>query len=131
MKKDHPAYDRSMWKGAPRENFARAQQLRANMTADEKLLWERLKQNQLGYRFRWQHPVQKFIVDFYCHELRLVIEVDGGYHQNHEQKKSDAEREKLLEFQDLTIMRFTNEEVTNDIEEVINTIKTKIEGLKS
>ncbi|MGM0934487.1 MAG: endonuclease domain-containing protein [Bacteroidota bacterium] len=130
MKKDHPGYDSSMWKGAPPENFAKAQRLRANMTADEKLLWEGLKQNQLGYKFRRQHPIHKFIVDFYCHELGLVIEVDGEYHQNQEQIKLDSEREKLLEFQDLTILRFTNKEVSNNIEEVIKTIKNNIEGLK-
>lgn len=130
MKKDHPSYDSSMWKGAPPENFSRAQRLRANMTTEEKLLWKRLKQNQLGYKFRRQHPIHKFIVDFYCHELGLVIEVDGEYHLNQEQIELDAEREKLLEFQDLTILRFTNKEVTNDIETVINSIKNKLEELK-
>ncbi|QED39088.1 endonuclease domain-containing protein [Antarcticibacterium arcticum] len=112
-----------MYKGAPPENFAKAEILRKNMTEPEKLLWNRLKNNSWGYKFRRQHPLHIFIVDFYCHSLKLVIEVDGGYHESPAQKLKDKERSEIIEFQDLTILRFSNEEVINRIEKVLVAIE--------
>ncbi|MBZ9728702.1 endonuclease domain-containing protein [Salegentibacter sp. JZCK2] len=130
MKKDHPGYNKSMWKGAPLENFAIARKLRQNMTSSEKMLWEHLNNNQLGYKFRRQHPLQSFIVDFYCHQFKLVIEIDGGYHNSKKQKVADQEREELLQFQELHILRFTNEEVVENIQKVIEQILKKMDELK-
>ena len=79
----------SMFYGAKRKIFERAKELRENMTDAEKILWTRLKSNQLGVRFKSQHPINIFIVDFYCHKYKLVIEVDGDYHK--EQKDYDEE----------------------------------------
>jgi len=70
-----------------------------------------LENSKLGYKFRRQHPIHKFIVDFYCHKLKLIIEVDGKYHESEGQKNSDLERSELLTFQGIKIIRFTNEEV--------------------
>lgn len=127
MKKKFPNYDESMWKGAPQENFLKATELRRNMTEAEKVLWERLRNNQLqGIKFRRQHPVHLFIADFYCHKHKLIIEIDGEYHHTEDQKSKDCERTKLLEFQGLKILRFTNEEVINSTESVINKIKHEI-----
>ena len=127
MKKDNPYYDQGMWKDAPSTNFVKAEALRENMTAAEKLLWYELQIPPFKkYRFRRQHPVQQFIVDFYSHRLRLAIEVDGKYHDSLEQKKLDLERTEVLEFNGLQIVRFNNEEVFEDIKIVLENLKAKI-----
>ncbi len=82
--------NREMFYGAGPEIFAKAKILRQKMTTAEKLLWQRLKENQLGYRFKPQHPIDIFIADFYCHALKLVIEVDGQIHDH--QKDYDEGR---------------------------------------
>jgi len=66
--------------GASSRIFINAKSLRSNMTFAEKLLWSRIRNNQLGYHFRRQHPASNYIVDFYCHKLQLVIELDGSIH---------------------------------------------------
>ena len=117
-----------MWKGAGSELFKRAEKLRERMTKAEVRLWEELENSQLdGYKFRRQHPIHKFIVDFYCHKLKLIIEVDGKYHESDEQKNSDLERNELLTFQGIQIIRFTNEEVLNNIDHVLKRVRKKIE----
>ena len=116
-----------MYKGAPPDSFAKAKFLRDNMTDAEKLLWEKLKDNKLkGFKFRREHPIHIYIVDFYCHKLKLIIEIDGGYHDSKEQKLLDAERSEILKFQELEIIRFANEEVLGNIEFVIRKIEEKI-----
>jgi len=130
MNKTHPYYDDSMWKGAPPSSFALAEQLRSHMTKAESLFWEQIRNKQFkGYKFRRQHPVHKYIVDFYCHKLKLIIEIDGGYHKTSTQKKADLERSKLLEFQDLQVVRFTNEDVLNNIDKVLRELEQKINVL--
>ena len=127
MSKDNPYHDQSMFKGAPESSFVKAKKLRENMTEAEKTLWEFLKNDQLeGFKFRRQHPVHLFIVDFYCHKLKLVIEIDGEYHDTKEQKELDNTRTELLKFQDLHVIRFTNEEVLNNIDAVVTAIKKEI-----
>jgi|SRR5690606_28527118 len=131
MKKDNLHHDNSMWKGASKETFLKAQALRNNMTATEKMLWERLSNNQLeGLKFRRQHPILFYIADFYCHALHLVIEIDGGYHETAEQKEKDKERTALLMSNKITVIRFTNEAVLNNIDEVIKEIVVTIQNLK-
>jgi len=115
-----------MFRGAPAENFRKAELLRLNMTPAETLLWEKLKDNQLGVKFRRQHPIHLFIVDFYCHEQKLIIEIDGEYHNSIEQIQKDIEREGLLIFQDLTVLRFTNAEVLEKTGMVLKKIKDRI-----
>lgn len=132
MKKLTPNYDDGMWKGAPPESFAKAKILREKETNAEKLLWEKLKGNQLeGIKFRRQHPINLYIADFYCHKCRLIIEIDGEYHFSDDQRIKDEERTKMLEFNDLHVIRFTNEEVENNIEYVLQQIKNKIDELKN
>ena len=104
--------------------FIKAAFLRENMTLAEKKLWQRLSKNQLGVRFKAQHPIDIFIVDFYCHKLKLVIEVDGLIHK--EQKDYDEGREMELENLGLMVVRFTNEDIIHDIENVILKIKKVI-----
>ena len=126
MKKENPYHENSMFKGATSENFRKAELLRLNMTPAETLLWEKLKDNQLGVKFRRQHPIHLFIVDFYCHEKKLIIEIDGEYHNSKQQIQKDFEREELLIFQDLSILRFTNEEVLEKTDMVLKKIKDRI-----
>ena len=131
MKKLKPNHDEGMWKGAPSDSFTKAQFLRRNETIAEKLLWEKLRNNQLeGLKFRRQHPVNIYIADFYCHKFKLIIELDGDYHNQEEQKQKDEVRTEVLRLNDLKIIRFKNEEVEQDINQVLTTIKNKIEQLK-
>lgn len=127
MKEVKPNYDEGMWKGAPVSSFLKAKILRKEETASEKLLWEKLRGNQIkGYKFRRQHPVNLFIADFYCHQLKLIIEVDGEYHLSKEQAISGQERTNVLNANGLDVMRIKNEEVLNDIISVMSKILIRI-----
>ena len=106
----------SMFYNAPAYIFERAKHMRANMTPSEQKVWEFLKGKQiLGLRFRPQHPMDIFIADFYCHPLKLVIEIDGGIHRSNDRREYDLGREAELERWDIKIVRFTNEEIEKDI----------------
>ena len=113
-----------MFYGAKRTIFQNAELLRKNMTPAEKCLWQRLNKNQLGVRFKAQHPVDIFIVDFYCHKHKLVVEVDGKIHLS--QKEYDEGRTAELDRFDLKVIRFTNEEVLNKTDWVVEEIKKYI-----
>ena len=112
-----------MFLGANPNLFAAARELRCHETEAEKLLWSKLSNKQLGVRFRRQHPIYSYIADFYCHSHRLVVEEDGPIHNSTENKFYDTIRtEGFAEF-NIKVLRFTNKEVVNDIERVIETIK--------
>ncbi len=113
-----------MFYGAKAEIFQYALELRQNMTKAEKALWNRLNKNQLGVRFKAQHPINIFIADFYCHKHKLVIEVDGDIHKK--QKEYDEGRTFELEHFGIEVIRFTNEEIFHNIEEVIRKIETTL-----
>jgi len=114
--------------GANADTLQKASELRKNMTNSEKLLWEKIRNKQLnGYKFRRQHTISNFIADFYCHRVKLVIEIDGGYHNNEEQKEYDIGRTVELNELGITVIRFTNSEVENEIEKVIEAIKKYLE----
>lgn len=103
----------------------KARQLRSNSTATEEMLWELLRNRQLGdKKFRRQHPLEDgYILDFYCDESRLAIEIDGAQHNEAIQKKYDASRTSDIEFiYGIKILRFSNREVLEDIEKVLKTI---------
>ncbi|MBC7845879.1 MAG: endonuclease domain-containing protein [Flavobacterium sp.] len=118
-----------MWKGASSQIFSNAKKLRENPTEAEELLWLALRNNQVdGYKFRRQHPISIYIADFYCHKLKLVIEIDGGYHLTEEQQVLDKERTCTIEFQGLKVVRFTNEDVLLKLPEVIDKIKEFIKS---
>jgi very-short-patch-repair endonuclease len=114
----------AMFYGAKRSIFQNAEVLRKDMTVAEKKLWDRLNKSQLGVRFKAQHPIDIFIADFYCHKFKLVVEIDGGIHET--QKEYDEGRTAELESWGLTIIRFSNEEVMNDIEKVVERIKNHL-----
>ena len=94
------------------------------MTPAEKLLWQEIRANKLGVRFRRQQVIQGFIVDFYCHKAGLVIEVDGDIHDL--QKEEDERREKVLSESGLQIIRFKNDEVIRSLLVVVGKIKEAI-----
>lgn len=96
--------------------FERAKNFRANSTEAEKLLWERLSGKQLGFKFRRQHPLDSFVVDFYCHSGKLVIELDGTSHDNDETARKDEERDDILSTYSIRILRFRNDEVFQEID---------------
>ena len=112
--------------------FERAKAMRNAMTQAETAVWGLLRlKKMLGYRFKAQHPIGIFIADFYCHELKLVIEIDGGIHRSKEHKEYDIGREAEFESFDIRVMRFTNEEVENDIEQVRKEIESACQILFS
>lgn len=105
----------------------KARRLRNNMTGAEIILWSRLKSRQIdGFKFRRQQPVFEYIVDFYCHDLRLVIEIDGGIHSLPEIIKSDKYRDKILKINGFHVIRFTNEEIRTNLTSSIETIRSFI-----
>lgn len=117
--------------GALKQIFQFAEALRKNMTVAEKIIWERLCPAYGGsVRIRRQHPVWKYIADFYCHELKLVIEIDGGVHLIKENKEYDIGREIALNEFGIEIIRFTNDQVINEIEHVLKVISHKITEIK-
>jgi len=99
----------------------RARNLRKNSTLSEVLLWERIKGRQVsGYKFRRQTAILKYIVDFYCKELKFAIEIDG---LSHDYKMDyDATRQKILENAGITILRFNDLEIKKDIQNVLQRI---------
>jgi len=109
--------------GATPVIFKNAKILRKNQTPAEAFLWTILRRKSLKkLKFRRQHPVNRFIVDFYCHELKLVIELDGDIHLPEEIKTYDLKREELLRSMGLTVIRFTNEQVFREPERIIKTV---------
>jgi very-short-patch-repair endonuclease len=104
----------------------RIYEFRDNPTEAEKALWNILRNKKFhGLKFRRQHKIGQFIVDFYCHQSGMVIEVDGGVHDKRESE--DSTRTEWLEKCGLKVIRFTNDEVLNDME----TIKSKISSVIS
>ena len=105
----------------------RARKLRKNQTIAEKCLWQAIRRKQLGYEFHRQVPINHFIVDFYCHELMLVIEVDGSSHDSESARERDMERQAILENLGVSFLRFRNAAVLNNLNEVIQvSSKTKL-----
>ena len=117
--------------GAIKPIFENAGFLRKHMTHEEKVLWGYISNNQLEFKFRRQHPIWMYIADFYCHELKLVIEIDGGIHDNEDVKINDCIRENdLIDF-GIKVIRFTNHEVRCEIDKVIREIKNTINNIKN
>jgi very-short-patch-repair endonuclease len=122
--------ENTMFYGATPDIFENAKLLRNKQTPAEKKLWDFLNKNKLGVKFRRQHPIATYIVDFYCHKLKLVIEVDGAYHLDEEQNSQDDVRTKELNQLGIVVIRFTNEEVLGDIGKVVKSINEQINRLK-
>jgi len=100
--------------------------LRKNMTEAERLLWERLRGNRTGYHIRSQHAIDSFIADFVCLKKKTVIEVDGKYHDY--QQEYDQNRTKVLEENGFSVIRFTNENIFNNLDEVVKRIQLYLDN---
>jgi very-short-patch-repair endonuclease len=121
----------SMFYNASPKVFERANELRKNMTEAESKLWEHLREKRiLNLRFRAQHPLDNFIADFYCHPLKLVIEIDGETPKSKEHREYDIIEEADLSRWKIKIIRLKNEDIENNIEQVIEEIK-KVCALRS
>jgi len=122
---------KEMFYGASHLIFQKAEELRNRSTPAEELLWQHLNDSKLGVKFRRQHPCAIYVLDFYCHEIKLCIEIDGGIHQQEEVIQNDKRREQLISDIGITIIRFSNDEVFQHTSNVINKIHSKINQLQS
>jgi len=99
--------------------------LRKNLTPQEAILWSRLRDGQLGYKFRRQHSFGIYIADLYCREKQLIVEIDGSQHI--EQETYDAQRTKFFERLGLRVLRFWNNEINKNLEGVVARIQELLE----
>jgi very-short-patch-repair endonuclease len=117
------SYDDNLHKGAIGKLYEYSRELRQVSTEAEELLWAELRNRKLnGLKFRRQHPIDKYIADFYCHERKLVIELDGAVHDAKE--NADYDKARTFELKDLgiNVLRFRNDEVINRLECVLQKI---------
>lgn len=105
--------------------------MRNRETKSEKISWSFLSNHKLKVKFRRQHPISQFIADFYCHELRLVIEADGEIHQKAENKDYDQMRNQHMKGLGLHILRFQNVDILENTEYVIELIQKEVNRLKT
>lgn len=111
----------------PLRNLIRAKNMRREMTAAEKLLWYQLRSSRIGTKFRRQHAVGIYIVDFVSLEHMLIIEVDGATHCSAKELEGDAIRSRALELLGFRILRFTNQEVLRAMNSVVNSIANELQ----
>ncbi|MES3032172.1 MAG: endonuclease domain-containing protein [Patescibacteria group bacterium] len=105
----------------------KARYLRKEETQTEKVLWEKIRNNKLGVKFRRQHPLDVFVIDFYAPSIGIAIELDGSFHR--ENKEYDRMRTDYLNSKNIKVIRFWNNEIEKDLEEVLNTIRKEIKEL--
>lgn len=116
-------------KKGDKKNLSLKRRLRSHMTPAENILWLKLKGKQLGFKFRRQHGIGPFIVDFFCPDKKLVIEVDGEIHAREERIEKDRLREDYLKRFELQVIRYRNEEVLSNIDGVLEDLMRRIEFL--
>ena len=121
----------SMHYGASKLLFKRAEELRKCCTWEEDIVWGYLSGNKAGVKFRRQHPLLFYIADFYCHQLKLVVEIDGSVHNKEDVKIHDAKRQKEIEALGITVLRFTNNQVKNNPEKIVEGINKTIKELQN
>ena len=108
-----------------------ARELRNNSTKSEFQFWQLVKGKQLGVQFHRQVPIDAFIIDFYCHELLLGIELDGNSHFSEEHIEKDKLRDKRLTEQGVKIIRFTDSQIFDDTRFVLDSVRNKISELEN
>ncbi len=119
---------RFRWAASDRYNLLKdfAKENRKNATLAEDILWENIRNKALGVEFRRQHIIADFIADFVCLDKMLIIEIDGGYHSERKQKEDDELRTERLNELGFRVIRFSNEEVQFNIEEVLKKIQNTL-----
>jgi very-short-patch-repair endonuclease len=116
----HEPKNYTFFQSASNDAFEKARALRKNGTKAEDILWQAVRNRKIGgLKFRRQHPFEEFILDFYCNEKNLVLEIDGDYHLSSEQKEYDENRAGFLEQHGLKVLRITNEEVEKNLAGVL------------
>lgn len=106
--------------------------MRKRPTRAEKTLWQHLRGKRMrGFRFRRQQPIDRFIVDFYCRQAQLVVELDGSSHDSTEAAEYDDQRTLFLEALGLSVLRFSNKQVIYETDTVLNTIAEHLSGNRS
>ena len=114
----------SIHKGAYPKLFNLARENRKAPTEAEKVMWHHLRNRKLaGFKFRRQHPLYDFIVDFYCHDGKLIVEIDGDVHLNSNEKEYDEDRTGILNEFGLSVLRLTNDEVIQIVDGVLKRIR--------
>jgi very-short-patch-repair endonuclease len=110
-------------KKLPPDILAHCRELRQNSTLPENILWSLLRSHRFkNAHFRRQHPMGSYILDFYCHEVRLAIELDGSQHREESNLVYDQERTEFFRSRGITVIRFWNDEVLNQLEDVLGVI---------
>jgi cyclase len=113
----------NMYYGSNSITFQKAEELRKHMTKAELILWKELRNKKLlGLKFRRQHPISRFIADFYRHKHKLVIELDGEIHLKNDVAINDKKREDEIKSLGITVLRFKNNEIINHLESVLQQI---------
>lgn len=105
-----------------KELLERRRELRNSSTTEESILWECLRNRKIGFKFKRQHSIEYFIVDFYCPEKNLVIEIDGERHNFDKGENYDSLRDEILEEYGYKTLRVKNNEIRNSLKEVLNKI---------
>jgi very-short-patch-repair endonuclease len=110
----------------------RARSLRKNQTPAEQLLWSKLRSHGVsGFKFRRQHPVDVYILDFYCHEVCLAVEIDGGHHAEEENRRMDHRRTAFLNKKGIRVIRFWNNDVLDNLDDVITEIDATLQEINA
>jgi len=111
------------------KTILKARVLRQEETKAEKILWQKLRNKKLGIKFRRQHPIDMYILDFYAPDIKLAIELDGSPHREKENKEWDKERTYYLNWKGVSVLRFWNSEVESDLNNTLEKIQKKIKEL--
>ncbi len=115
-----------------KELVGKARDLRNSMTSSERLLWDRIRMRKIdGYKFRRQQPVLNYIADFYCHELKLIIEVDGECHTSPGKAEYDRKRERILNLNGYKIFHLSNKDIETNLNASLQKLKSYITGFAS
>jgi len=126
------SYNNNLHKDAIGKLYQYGRELRKESTEAEKLLWAELRNRKLnGLKFRRQHPLDKFSVDFYCNEKKLVVELDGNIHDKAINKEYDEARTAMLSGLNVVVLRFKNEDVINNMKDVLKKISDAADMLNS
>jgi len=110
----------------------RRRALRRNLSKAEAVMWMYLSKRQmLGYKFRRQYGVDRYVVDFYCPQLRLAVEIDGETHFCGQAPEKDRRRQQYIESLGIRFLRFRNEDVLGNLSEVLETLRSKMQKMSS
>jgi len=129
MSDKNPYKKGGMFEGTSFLLFEKAKHLRKKMTGAEEILWKHLRKGINGHKFRRQHPVATYISDFFCYKLKLIVEVDGSIHNNSKPISNDITRQNDLEELGYTVIRFTNVEIFEQADTVLNKISESVNNI--